>query len=86
MAPEQTVDDGVLGPWTDLYALGTVVWDLLTGEPPHVAESTAATMERIRIGRLPAFRPKVAVPDGVEARPTARGRWSGRGSACRAPG
>jgi tetratricopeptide (TPR) repeat protein len=34
MAPEQiTADDDKLGPWTDLYALGWLAWDLAEGHP-----------------------------------------------------
>lgn len=37
MAPEQ-VRNEPLGPWTDLYALGAVMFHLLAGEPPFNAE------------------------------------------------
>jgi len=34
MAPE-LFEGGPAGPWTDLYAVGAVVWEALTGAPPH---------------------------------------------------
>jgi WD40 repeat protein len=34
MAPEQWQDDGEISPATDVYALGVMVWEALTGERP----------------------------------------------------
>jgi serine/threonine-protein kinase len=49
MAPEQV--DGTLlavGPFTDIYALGAILYEVLTGRPPFRAESPVATMLQVR--------------------------------------
>jgi serine/threonine protein kinase len=48
MAPEQTqgrIRD--VGPHTDIYALGTILYEMLTGWPPFRAESVLETMELV---------------------------------------
>ena len=41
MSPEQA-EGGELGPWTDLYAVGVVAYELLVGERPHPPAATPA--------------------------------------------
>jgi WD40 repeat protein/tRNA A-37 threonylcarbamoyl transferase component Bud32 len=61
MSPEQAAGQ-VRGITTaaDVYGLGAILYDLLTGRPPFVAESPLATMQRVLEGDPP--RPGVLCP------------------------
>jgi hypothetical protein len=49
MAPEQAAGRSrEIGPWTDIYALGAILYDLLTGRPPFQAPSVIEALELIR--------------------------------------
>lgn len=67
MAPEQfTAQWRDFGPWTDLYALGLVAWELASGAPAYRGGmSRVAAMHMA--GELPPFRAQIPVPIGFEA-------------------
>ncbi|MCO4747908.1 MAG: serine/threonine protein kinase [Proteobacteria bacterium] len=53
MAPEMAIGDGgQLGPWTDVYLLGSTLFNVLTGEPPHQGPD----LERLLYGII-EFKP-----------------------------
>jgi len=55
MAPEQ-VRAEQLGPWTDLYALGAVIYHLLAGEPPFYAEEVQRLFVMIKTQPAPSLQ------------------------------
>jgi serine/threonine-protein kinase len=68
MAPEQaTGKAGAIGPPVDIYALGAVLYEMLTGRPPFRAE-TAAETERQVIAEepVPPARLNAQVPRDLE--------------------
>jgi eukaryotic-like serine/threonine-protein kinase len=66
MAPEQSVGDAV-GPTSDLYSLGCVLYEMLAGEPPFTAKNAQALMARHAMEAVPSIRiVRNTVPEEVE--------------------
>ena len=67
MAPEQiTGRRRDQGPWTDLYAVGCLVWHAVCGDPPLEGDDTQEILDAHVRGDLPEFDPRYDVPDGLE--------------------
>jgi serine/threonine protein kinase len=64
MAPEQVLGRPQ-GPWTDLYAVGVVVWTWLTGAPPFSGEVDEVLQAQVATPP-PRFQARCSVPAGVE--------------------
>ncbi|MBK8251485.1 MAG: AAA family ATPase [Polyangiaceae bacterium] len=47
MAPEQARGDGIVDARSDIYSLGTTLFELIAGRPPHVGPTSIATLARL---------------------------------------
>jgi serine/threonine protein kinase len=68
MAPEQTGDLHLLGPATDVYGLGGILYELLTGQPPFRAATVSQLL--VQITSSPPTPPRQLqphVPAALEA-------------------
>ena len=67
MPPEQTRGRWrEYGPWTDMYALGCIVWELVSGRPPFQGDNPLMTMYKHGEAERPALQPRFPVPRDLE--------------------
>ncbi len=68
MSPEQATADKDLTNRSDLYSLGSVLYEMLTGDPPHTASSAQAIiMKIVTEDAAPVTRLRKNVPSNVAA-------------------
>ena len=66
MSPEQAVGDTV-GPTSDLYSLGCVLYEMLAGTPPFTGPNSRAIMARHAMDPVPGLQViRDTVPDEIE--------------------
>ncbi|MSR21789.1 MAG: serine/threonine-protein kinase [Gemmatimonadetes bacterium] len=68
MSPEQATGDMDVGPASDIYALGAVIYELLIGDPPHMGSTAQAVLGKIiQGGPVSATAIRPSIPLNVDA-------------------
>ncbi len=66
MSPEQATAEKELTPRSDIYSLGSVLYEMLTGDPPHVgASAQQIIMKIVTEEAAPVTKMRKAVPQNV---------------------
>ena len=66
MSPEQASGDKAIDGRSDTFALGCVLYEMLSGEPPFKGPNPQATLMRRFMGPPRPLRPMVQISEGVE--------------------
>ena len=68
MSPEQATGEQFVGSATDTYALGVVLYEMLTGDPPYMGSTAQAVLGQIIAGEaVSATKKRASVPANVDA-------------------
>ena len=68
MSPEQATGDRSVGPPTDIYALGCVLYEVLVGEPPFTGSTPQAILGKIVLGAPESVTAqRKSVPANIDA-------------------
>jgi Tol biopolymer transport system component/tRNA A-37 threonylcarbamoyl transferase component Bud32 len=68
MSPEQATGDRVIDGRTDVYSLGAVLYEMLTGDPPHYGSTSQAIIARVLTEKPRSVRAtRESVPEYVDA-------------------
>jgi serine/threonine-protein kinase len=66
MSPEQATGDRTVDGRTDVYSLGSVLFEMLTGDPPHTASTAQAIIAKVLTERPASVRmTRATVPEHI---------------------
>ena len=68
MSPDQATGDRDVDPRTDVYALGSVLYEMLVGDPPYSGSTAQAVLAKILTDPAPApTKVRLSIPPNVDA-------------------
>jgi serine/threonine-protein kinase len=67
MSPEQAMGERVIGPRSDVYALGAMTYEMLVGDPPFTGSTVQAIVAKVMTEKpMPPSRIRDTIPPSVE--------------------